>query len=152
MKINHEELKTLVPQKGKMFLLGEITDADWQNWKIESETKITENFMFYDKNLGGVPNYVCFEIAAQSIACLTGLYCRENSLPMNMGMILSVSNFHFGFDKIASGSVVRAKAVREAEMEKIYSFRAEIFIDGKEGGSGKLTVMEAAGPIKNQRN
>lgn len=142
MKLNHEELKALVPQKGKMFLLGEVTNADWQNWKIESETKITEDFMFYDKSLGGAPNYACFEIAAQSIACLTGLYCRENNLPMNMGMILSVSNFHFDFDKVSSGSVVGAKAVREAEMENIYSFRAEILIDGKASGGGKLTVME----------
>ena len=142
MKINHEELKTLVPQKGKMFLLGEIINADWQNWKIESETKITDAFMFYDRNLGGVPNYACFEIAAQTIACLTGLYCRENNLPLNMGMILSVSDFQFDFDKIEPGSTVRATAVREAEMENIYSFLAEIFIDGRAAGSGKLTVME----------
>lgn len=142
MKINHEELKALVPQKGKMFLLGEVTNADWQNWKIESETKITEDFMFYDKSLGGAPNYACFELVAQTIAALTGLYCRENNLPANMGMILSVSNFHFSFDFLEPGSVVKAKAIREAEMDNIYSFSAELFVDGHPSGGGKLTVME----------
>lgn len=152
MKINHEELKTLVPHKGKMFLLGEITEADWHNWKIESETKITQDFMFYDKKLGGVPNYACFEIAAQTAASLTGLYCRENGLPQDMGMILSVSDFSFGFDEVADGSVVLAKVEREAEMGNIFSFSVEILIDGKQSGSGKLTVMGSIGSEKTQQN
>lgn len=148
MKINHEELKSLVPQKGKMFLLGEITDADWKNWKIESETRIAEDFMFYDVQSGFVPNYACFELVAQTIAALTGLYCRENHLPANMGMILSVSNFHFNFDFLEPGSVVKAKAVREAEMDNIYSFSAELFVDGHPAGGGKLTVMEVKPSMK----
>ena len=142
MKIEHEELATLVPHKGKMFIIDRITEAQANDWSIESETKITPNFMFYDKNLDGVPNYACFEIIAQTVSALTGLYARENNLPPNMGFILSVSNLHFDFDSLASGDVVRAKAVREAAVDKVYSFRAELFVNDKASGGGKLTVME----------
>ena len=48
MIIEHEELATLVPHKNKMFIIDRITDADANNWSIQSETKITENFMFFD--------------------------------------------------------------------------------------------------------
>ncbi|WP_296321460.1 hypothetical protein [Treponema sp. UBA3813] len=142
MKIDHEELATLVPHKGKMFIIDRITQAQANDWIIESETKITPDFMFYDKNLGAVPNYACFEIIAQTVSALTGLYARENNLPPNMGFILSVSNLHFDFDSLADGDLVRAKAEREAVVDNVYSFKAELFVNGKEAGGGKLTVME----------
>ena len=145
MTIEHEELSTLVPHKGKMFIIDRITKANANDWTIESETKITPNFMFYDKNLAGAPNYSCFEIIAQTVSALTGLYARENNLPPNMGFILSVSNLHFDFDFLATGDVVRAKAVREAAVDNVYSFCAELFVNNKVAGGGKLTVMEQVG-------
>ena len=142
MKIEHEELSTLVPHKGRMFIIDRIIDTNPNDWTIESETKITENFMFYEKSAGGAPNYACFEIVAQTISALTGLYARENNLPPNMGFILSVSNLHFDFDIMRAGQTVRVKALQEAVVENVYSFSAEIFIDDVKAGEGKLTVME----------
>jgi len=142
MKFDHEELSTLVPHKGKMFIIDRITEAQPNEWIIESETDINENFMFFDKELNAVPNYACFEIIAQTVSALTGLYARVNNLPPNMGFILSVSNLHFDFDKMVPGQVIKAKAVREAVVENVYSFTAELFLDNKPAGGGKLTVME----------
>ncbi len=140
--IEKDELSTLVPHRGKMFIIERITDWDAQNWNITSETKISPDFMFYDEKLQAVPNYACFEIIAQTISALTGLYARENGLPPNMGFILSVSNLHFEFDSIKEGQIVTAKAHREAAVDNVYSFTAELLLDGKPAGSGKLTVME----------
>ena len=142
MTIEHDELATLVPHKGKMFIIDRITEAKASDWIIESETKITSDFMFYDKNLSLVPNYACFEIIAQTISALTGLYARENHIPPNMGFILSVSNLHFDFDSLSEGDVIRAKAMREAAVDNVYSFSSELFVNGNAAGGGKLTVME----------
>lgn len=142
MVIEHEELAGLVPHKGKMFIIDRISYADPENWTAESETKITENFMFYDEGVGGVPNYSCFEIIAQTISSLTGICARENGLKPNMGMILSVSGLKFDFSIIKSGQVVKARAVRETVLGNVYSFAVEVYIDEKISGSGKLTVME----------
>ncbi len=142
MFIEHEELSTLVPHKGKMFIIDKITDASSSQWTIESETKIDENFMFYEKSIGAVPNYACFEIIAQTISALTGLYARDFNLPPNMGFILSVSNLNFNFDYIKSGQTVKVKAQREAAVDNVYSFSAELFLDEIPAGNGKLTVME----------
>ena len=143
MTIEHEELATLVPHRGKMFIIDRITDAKVDEWIIESETKITENFMFYDKNANGVPNYACFEIIAQTVAALTGLYARENNLPPNIGFILSVTNLKFDFDLIKPGETVKVKALRDAVVENMHSFQAEVYLNEKLSASGKLTVMEA---------
>lgn len=140
--IEKPELSTLVPHRGKMFIIDRITDWDAQNWKITSETKITDGFMFFDKNLGAVPNYAVFEMIAQTASALTGIFARENNLPPNMGMILSVSNMNLEFDSIKPGQSVTVKAFRDSDVGNVYSFDATVFIDGKEAGSGKLTVME----------
>ena len=142
MTIEHEELSTLVPHKGKMFIIDRISEAKPNDWIIESETKITPNFMFYEKSLGGTPNYACFEIIAQTISALTGLYTRENGLPPNMGFILSVSNLKFDFNLIKENEIVKVRAAREAVVDNVYSFSAEIFVNEKPCGKGKLTVME----------
>jgi len=144
MIIEHDELSALVPHKGKMFIIDRISDSNPNAWTIESQTKITRNFMFYDEKLDAAPNYACFEIIAQTISALTGLYARENGLPPNMGFILSVSNLHFEFDSIKEGQVVTARAKREATVDNVYSFTAELLLDGNPAGSGKLTVMEVA--------
>lgn len=142
MVIEREELSTLVPHKGKMFIIDRITDADAQNWKIESETTITENFMFYEKSVDGAPNYALFEVAAQTVSALTGLYARENNLKPNMGFILSVSNLSFDIDVIKTGTTVKVSAIREAVVDNVYSFTVRFYIDKNEFGKGKLTVME----------
>ncbi|MBR1722890.1 MAG: hypothetical protein IJ727_10480 [Treponema sp.] len=142
MTIEHEELSELVPHKGKMFIIGRISDIDVKEWIAESETKITPDFMFYEKSIDGVPNYACFEIIAQTVSALTGLYVRVYGLPPNMGFILSVSNLRFDFDVVRSGSVVKVRAKRESALDNVYSFEATVFVDGKEAGGGKLTVME----------
>lgn len=145
MKIDRDELMTLVPHRGKMFLIDRITDADVEQWSISSETEITDSFLFFDSSIGAVPNYVCFEIVAQTVSALTGLYAREHNLPPNMGFILSVSAFHFDFASVRSGHVVKVCAVRDVQVNSVYSFSSRIFIDGTECGGGKLTVMEVVG-------
>ena len=142
MTIEHEELSTLVPHRGKMFIIDRITAADINEWIIESETKITPDFMFYEKSIDGVPNYACFEIIAQTVSALTGLYAREKSLPPNIGYILSVTNLHFDFDKVKPGETIRVLAARDSSLENIFSFSAELFINGVAAGWGKLTAME----------
>ena len=143
MKIEHEELESLIPHRGKMFIVGRISDADPENWTIESETKISEDFMFFDESVSGAPNYACFEIIAQTVAALSGLYAREHGLAPNIGFILSVSNLHFDFDIIKSGETVQVKARRETVVDAVSSLSAEIYINGARRGGGKLTVMEA---------
>lgn len=140
--IEKDELSSLVPHRGKMFLIDRITGYSTAEWKISSETKITESFMFYDKQAGGVPNYALFEIAAQTASALTGLFAREHNLPPNMGMILSVSSMKFDIPLIKEGQTVTAQVFRESDVGNVYSFIVSFFIDGSPQGEGRFTVME----------
>lgn len=143
MNINKNELESILPHKGKMFLIDEIVDYDTKNWTVASKTYISKDFMFFDEKINAVPNYAVFELVAQSISALTGIYAKENNLPINMGMILSVANTEFENSFINEGQNVLVKAKRESEVDNVYNFSSEVFVDEKFFGNVNLTVMES---------
>ena len=140
--IEHDELLTLIPHKGKMVLIDRLTAFGIDAWTVVSETVITEQNLFYDKALGGVPNFVLFEFIAQTISAITGIVTREKHLPVNMGFILSVSALNFSVPKLSAGDCITVSAARTAEAGEVYSFEAKVCANGAEIGSAKLTVME----------
>lgn len=142
MNINKNELESILPHKGKMFLIDEIVDYDTKKWTVTSKTLISKDFMFFDEKINAVPNYAVFELVAQSISALTGIHAKENNLPINMGMILSVANTEFENSFINEGQNVLVKAKRESEVDNVYNFSSEVFVDEKFFGNVNLTVME----------
>lgn len=140
--IEKDELMTLVPHKGKMFLIDRITDYDSVAWNIVSETVVRESCLFYDKAVSGMPNYALFEFIAQTISALTGIVVREHNLPVRMGFILSVSSLAFSVPVVRAGQTVSIRAERTGEAGNVYTFAAEVSLDGVAVGSGNLTVLE----------
>lgn len=140
--IEKDELITFVPHRGKMFLIDRITDYDSVAWNIASETVVRESCLFYDKAVSGIPNYVLFEFIAQTISALTGIVVREHNLPVGMGFILSVSSLTFSVPIVRAGQTVSIRAVRTGEAGNVYTFAAEVSLDGTAIGGGKLTVFE----------
>ena len=145
LPIEKDELITLVPHKGKMFLIDRITACDIDAWTVCSETSVHDTCLFYDKSIEGIPNYVCFELAAQTISALTGIVIREKKLPVNMGFILSVSALKFSLPVVKTGQTIAIKAQRTGEVDNVYAFEASVAVDGNSIGSGKLTVLEVRG-------
>ena len=143
MKITYDELTGLLPQKGKMRLIDEITECDTENFLVESRTLIRESCIFFDKESGGLPNYVLFEFAAQSVAALMAKKAELSGEKGKIGFVLSVSNMTFDSDSVKSGSEVSVKAAVESQMDNVLSFQAEFFADDKKIGGGKLTLMES---------
>lgn len=143
MKITYDELTGLLPQKGKMRLIDEITECDTENFLVESRTLIRDSCIFFDKESGGLPNYVLFEFAAQSVAALMAKKAELSGEKGKIGFVLSVSNMTFDSDSVKSGSEVTVKAAVESQMDNVLSFQAEFFADDKKIGGGKLTLMES---------
>ena len=142
--IEKAELATLIPHKGKMFLLDRITSWNLSDWTLTAQTDLTDSFMFFDSASGTIPTWASFELIAQSIAALTSIDCKLNGKPLSMGMILSVSSMHFSLPALKSGTTATISVRRESEVDRIFSFSGSLFIDGTEAASGKLTVMEGS--------
>ncbi|MDR2314728.1 MAG: 3-hydroxylacyl-ACP dehydratase [Spirochaetaceae bacterium] len=144
--INREELHTLVPHRGKMFLLSRITGFDLEGHVLVSEYDITRDCLFYREELGGVPSWVGFEFMAQSISALSGMKNRNYGKPPQLGFVLSVSQLQLYVPVFKEKTTVRIEVEEETKVDAIYSFRGAIFNMPKTEKivEAKLTVMETS--------
>ena len=141
--IDMENISSLVPHRGKMLLLSKVNAYNLQEERIEAEYHLTENCLFYDPVISGVPAWVGFEFMAQAISALSGIEDRENGRPPRMGFILSVSAMRIGLPFFGIGSTAQIKAKEIDCVDSVSTFEGEIFLDGRKVLEGKLTVMEA---------
>ncbi|GHV28163.1 hypothetical protein AGMMS4952_11160 [Spirochaetia bacterium] len=146
--IERDELSTLLPHKGKMFLLSRLISYDIaaQQRSLSAEYDITEDCLFYDPALGGVPGWVSFEFMAQSIAVLSGISDRERGEPPKPGFILSVSNMEILIPVLRAGTTVYIHVQEDCRVERVFTFDCAVSLNGTEPGKAvalaKLTVMD----------
>jgi len=139
--INQEELKTLIPHRGKMLLLDRITEYDAAG-NIRTEFEISEACLFYNTELKGVPSWVGFEFMAQTISAFSGLRSRLTGIKPKIGFILSVPLMQMYIPVFKTGSIADIRMKECDRTDQIYTFEGEIFLEDKKAMEGKLMVME----------
>lgn len=146
------DLETLVPHKGKMFLLNRVKNYDLETITIETQVDIDETSMFYDETLGGVPVWITFEYMAQSISLMSGIFGRAHSEPPKVGFIMSVSSFSSHVPVLRKGDVVTLKVHQTIRMDAAVTFEGQAFVENGEGcilaAEGVLNTVEVPDPQK----
>ena len=140
--IEKEKLINLLPHKGRMFLLDRAVDVDYEGYSIKTQVDVTENSMFYDKALGGVPSYVIFEYMAQSISAFSGIANSRKGLPPKVGVILSIAGFTTTIPVLKAGTTITVLVCQKDIVDRVFSFDCTAYIGDTMVSSGKLTVME----------
>ena len=140
--IGKDELQSYIPHRGKMLLLSSVKEYNLEEQRLCAEHHVTEDCIFYDPSLGGVPAWAGFEFIAQAISVLSGIKCRALGQKPKMGFILSIPSMkmYLPFFKLGSKVEIYVKEIDRVDL--IYSFDGEAFIGGKKAIEGKLMVME----------
>jgi predicted hotdog family 3-hydroxylacyl-ACP dehydratase len=125
-----------------MLLLSRVKEYNLKEQTIEAEYDITENCLFYDSAISGVPAWAGFEFIAQAISAYSGIWDREHGMPSKMGFILSVSSMRIGIPFFKAGTTARIKTKEIDCMDLTYTYQGEIFLEGEKVLEGKLTVMK----------
>jgi predicted hotdog family 3-hydroxylacyl-ACP dehydratase len=144
--VRGEELLSLLPHKGKMFLISRILDYSVQGRTLRSEYDITRGCLFYDSLIGGVPSWASFEFMAQAVSALSGLTGRFFGKPPLMGFILSVLSMETKTPFFRDGSVVQVRIAEEVKMDSVSTFRCRTEVEGAAVAEAKLTVMDVEDP------
>jgi predicted hotdog family 3-hydroxylacyl-ACP dehydratase len=140
--IEKEEILSIMPHRGKMLLLTRVNQYDFNQESIEAEYHLTEDCLFYDPMIDGVPAWVGFEFIAQAVSAFLGIKTRARGEPIKDGFVLSVSQVRIELPFFKTGSNIVIKAREFERMEPMYIYKGEIFIEGKKVLEGTLTVME----------
>ena len=140
-----EQLINLLPHKSKMFLLDRLTQHDTDARTLESDSLVTKEHIFYDKEMDGVPSYVAFEMIAQSISALSGVTGYEIGKPPRPGFLLSLLNYTAKVPFFLVVSCVRVCIRMVVEMEDILTYSGAPYFGEQPGEpviSTIVTVME----------
>jgi len=93
MIIENEDLLSLLPHRNKMLLINRVTEYDVHKRFLCSEYDVSEDCLFYDPVLNGVPAWISFEFMAQAVSALAGITGQLAGKPPMIGFIMSVSAF-----------------------------------------------------------
>ena len=140
--IDMDELKTLIPHRGKMLLLTRVNTYSVKEMRLCAEYDITPDCIFFDPAVGGVPSWAGFEFIAQAISVLSGIRYREMGIKPRIGFILSIPSMKMEIPFFRPGSRIDLRVRQNNATDLIYTFEGEAFLEGKKAIEGKLMVME----------
>jgi predicted hotdog family 3-hydroxylacyl-ACP dehydratase len=140
--IEKEELQSILPHQGKMLLISRVLEYDIDSRALTSEYDITEDCLFYDPLLEGVPSWACFEFMAQGVSAISGLVGRAMGKPPMLGFILSVSSLKTNIPLIKAGSVIRVRVTEDVRVDNVFTFHCVVLIGETQAAEAKLTVMD----------
>ncbi|MDR2842037.1 MAG: 3-hydroxylacyl-ACP dehydratase [Spirochaetaceae bacterium] len=138
--IEKDELYNLVPHKDKMFLLSRI--IEYNESALTSEFDISDDCIFYDDAITGLPSWISFELMAQSVSALVGIGRRNLGKPPKPGFILSVSSMEFYLPVLKCGETARTLIVEDCRVDAVSTFACKTTINGKKVAEAKLTCVE----------
>jgi predicted hotdog family 3-hydroxylacyl-ACP dehydratase len=140
--IERDELLTLVPHKGKMFLLSRVTSYNLDKSILTAETDILPSCIFFDAELNGIPSWVSFEFMAQSISAISGLNGRASGKPAAPGFILSISNLTISTPLMKHDKTARITVRQDCIIDTTFTFEGEVSIDDKIIATASITASE----------
>ncbi len=145
---SREKLSGLVPHKGKMLLLDRLVSFDLEQTKVVTEIDISENCMFFEDSLGGVPVWIAFEYMAQSVSALTGIFGLKTGTPPRMGFILSVTNFCAEESVFSKGSTVQIEVRQTLRVDMAVTFEGKALVGGKCVATATINACDVDDPKK----
>lgn len=127
---NKKYLETILPHKIPMVLIDDIKEYSIEeNW-LESIVTITENSMFYDENLKGVPSIVGIEYMAQTIGCYAFIQ-RKQEEP-RIGFLLGTRLYNNALEKFSLNKTYTIRVSEIFSDNSLFSFSCLIFDEDKE--------------------
>ena len=122
------ELK--IPHKGKMLLIDEIENIDFENKTITAFATINEDNIFYEAD--GIPSYIFIEYVAQSCAAYNSYnQIQNNNEKEKIGFILNIKSANCYKDKVASGDTIYIKAKETLRDSNIAYYDGEVFYNNQ---------------------
>jgi predicted hotdog family 3-hydroxylacyl-ACP dehydratase len=143
-----EELLGVLPHKGKMLLISRVTEYNIHERSLRSEYDVTEQCVFFDPALGGVPAWMGFEFMAQAVSALSGITGKVMGRPPMMGFILSVSSLEVKTPVFRPGDVVASRVLEEMRVGLASTYRCTISVGDREAVTATVMVMDVENPAE----
>ncbi|MBQ3641074.1 3-hydroxylacyl-ACP dehydratase [bacterium] len=126
---NKEYLAKILPHKEPMILIDDVLEYSIEEKWLKSCVTITEDSMFYDKDINGVDSVVGIEYMAQTIGCYAFLK-NPKEKPL-IGYLLGTRIYNNSAEKFEAGKTYFI-LVKEVFAAEIFSFECLIYNENDE--------------------
>ena len=126
---NKKYLATILPHKEPMILIDDVIGYSVEEKWLKSCVTITENSLFYNKELKGIDSVVGIEYMAQTIGCYA--FFRKKLKKAQIGFLLGTRLYNNAIEVFELGKTYTI-LVKEVFVSDIYSFECFIYNDKEE--------------------
>lgn len=119
------DLEKILPHNHPMILIDDIVEVNLKNEYIISKVTISENNMFFDKELNGVSYITGIEYMAQTIGCYA--YLKRGEEDAKIGFLLGTRSYKSEIDKFENGKTYYIKAKEIFGDNQLVSFECLIY-------------------------
>jgi predicted hotdog family 3-hydroxylacyl-ACP dehydratase len=130
----YSDLAEVLPHKPPMILIDRVLSYDLESLGLIAEFDATENAMFFDAALGGIPPWAGLEYMAQATAALSGINNLEiGGEKPKMGFVLGTRRYQNNIEYYKKGKTYTVEV-------------GKLFYDSSLG-SFQCTIREVGGDV-----
>ena len=135
-------LEKILPHNPPMILIDELLDIDLDNNIVKASVTITEDKIFYHKNLGGISPLAGIEFMAQTVGCYA--YFRNGGIEPKIGFLLGSRLYKNYIEKFEEGKTYTINVSMAFSDSELVSFDCFIYNDDMECARATVNVYQPA--------
>lgn len=133
-------LEKILPHNHPMILIDELLDIDINTMTAKASVTISEDKIFYDKDLKGVSTLVGIEYMAQTIGCCA--YFLNGEKEPEVGFLLGTRFYKTFIDKFELNKTYTISAKQVFSDNQLVSFECFIYNNDIECASATVNVYQ----------
>lgn len=134
------DLEKILPHNHPMILIDDIKEINIDEKYLIAEVKITENKIFFDKSINGVPYLSGIEYMAQTIGCYA--FFRAQRTEPKLGFLLGTRSYKNSLEKFENGKTYTIKASEIYGDSELVSFECLIYNEGEECAKAVINAYQ----------
>lgn len=124
------DLEKILPHNHPMILIDDIKEINIDERYLIAEVVISEDKIFFDKSINGVPYLSGIEYMAQTIGCYA--FYRAQRTEPKLGFLLGTRSYKNNIEKFENGKTYSIKASEIYGDSELVSFECLIYNEGEE--------------------
>ena len=144
------DLEKILPHNHPMILIDDIKETNIDERYLIAEVVISEDKIFFDKSINGVPYLSGIEYMAQTIGCYA--FFRAQRTEPKLGFLLGTRSYKNSLEKFENGKTYTIKASEIYGDSELVSFECLIYNEGEECAKAVINAYQPENAEKYLKN
>ena len=134
------DLEKILPHDRPMILIDNLLEVDMDKKFVKTSVTISENKIFFDKEINGISPLVGIEFMAQTVGCYS--YYKNGEKIPEIGFLLGSRLYENSLEKFENGKTYFITAQEIYTDNEFVSFECLIYNDNKEVAKATVNVFQ----------